>query len=111
MQRTRLNTLFDDFFGRINQFFSNPWRRSSLILLSLFFGFFIGGAVSTTVGQAALWDVMVAVIILIFAELVSQFAYRRVSLGKPRPLWIDILNIFKIGVTYSLYLEAFKLGS
>ncbi|MGK7932883.1 MAG: DUF565 domain-containing protein [Microcystaceae cyanobacterium] len=111
MQRTRLNTLVDDSLRQANQFFSNPWRRISLILLSLFFGIFIGEAVSTTVGQAAQWDVVVAAIILIFTEVVSRWVYRFPPQKRPNALWIDVLNVFKIGIAYSLYLEAFKLGS
>ncbi len=111
MQRTRLNTLVDNFLNQLNQFFSNPWRRISLILLALFFGIFVGEAVSTTVGQAAQWDVIVAAMILIFTEFVSRIAYRRSASIKTRSLWMDVLNLFKVGITYSLYLEAFKLGS
>ncbi|MGK7945326.1 MAG: DUF565 domain-containing protein [Microcystaceae cyanobacterium] len=111
MQRTRLNTLVDDSLQQATQFFANPWRRISLILLTLFFGIFIGEAVSTTVGQAAQWDVVVAAIMLIFTELASRWVYRRSPQNKPRSLWTDVLNVFKMGIAYSLYLEAFKLGS
>jgi hypothetical protein len=107
MQRTRLNTLVDGTGTRIERFFDNPWRRFSLILIGLLFGFFAGAGISTTAGQAAEWDIVGAGLILFFTELVSRFVYAQ----NRRSLFVDILNFFKIGVIYSLFLEAFKLGS
>ena len=114
MQRTRLNTLIERTGSNATQFFSNPWRRISLILLALLFGFFIGAAVATTAGQDAQWDVVGAALLLLFTEFISRFFYaQRVNVNKnnPRSLWLEILNCFKVGMTYSLFLEAFKLGS
>ena len=114
MQRTRLNTLVDLLIVRVNQFFSNPWRRISLIAISLLFGIFMGEAVSTTAGQDAAWDVLVAAIIVVFTEVVSIIAYRRkqaLAQTTRRSLWLGVLNAFKVGLVYSLYLEAFTLGS
>lgn len=112
MQRTRLNTLIERTGTELTQFFSNPWRRISLILLGLLFGFFVGAAVSTTAGQDAQWDVVGAALLLLFTELTSRFVYgQRVNSGNSRSLWMEILNCFKMGIIYSLFLEAFKLGS
>ncbi|MEA5535935.1 DUF565 domain-containing protein [Crocosphaera sp. XPORK-15E] len=110
MQRTRLNTLVEFTQSRLNQTFSNPWRRISLSLISVLLGFFVGQAVSLTAGQEAYWDVTVGAILLIFTETISNIAYRRRK-REDRSLWLDILNLFKVGFTYSLYLEALKLGS
>lgn len=115
MQRTRLNTLVDTTGAKIEQFFSNPWRRISLIALGLLLGFFAGSAISTTAGQAAEWDIMGAAFVVFFTELISVIVYRRdrrlQSREYKRPLFLDILNFFKLGMIYSLFLEAFKLGS
>lgn len=116
MQRTRLNTLVDLAGGRIDQFFSNPWRRISLILISLLLGFFVGSAIATTSGQTASWDVLVAGFLVLFTELVSRWVYNNNPRGQTknrneRSLLINMLNFLKVGITYSLFLEAFKLGS
>jgi hypothetical protein len=115
MQRTRLSTLTDAAIQRGSSFFSNPWRRISLIAIALLFGFFFGSAVSTTAGQTASWDIIVAGFLLLFTEMISRWVYRR---RQPQPgagnrpsIGKDVLNYFKIGMIYSLYLEAFKLGS
>jgi Na+-transporting NADH:ubiquinone oxidoreductase subunit NqrB len=109
MQQTRLNTLFNTIGSRITELFSNPWRRIALILISLLFGIFLGSAISTTAGQDAKWDVLVAGMLILFTETISRFAYSRNR--QIKSLWWETLNVFKIGLTYSLYLEAFKLGS
>lgn len=116
MQRTRLNVIFDVFSRRIELLFTNPWRRIALILISLLMGFFMGNAIVTTAGQDAAWDIIGAAIIFTYTELLSKFIYSRKS--QPRSdsrlrtnLVLDSLNLFKIGVIYSLFLEAFKLGS
>ncbi len=111
MQRTRLNTLVEGTGTRLTQFFGNPWRRISLLLISLLLGFFVGSGVSTTSGQSASWDVVTAALILLFTEVVNRGAYHRRQGDNPRSLGLEILNVFKMGITYSLFLEAFKLGS
>ncbi|HAC64445.1 MAG TPA: hypothetical protein DCF68_13120 [Cyanothece sp. UBA12306] len=111
MQRTRLNTLFDAAQNRLNQLFNNPWRRISLSLISLLLGFFVGQAVSTTVGQIAYWDITMAVFMLLFTEFISRIFYSRKLKDKTPSLWLDVINIFRLGIVYSLYLEAFKLAS
>lgn len=110
MQKTRLNTLFDNIQTRLNQLFTNPWRRISLSLMSLLLGFFIGQAVSTTAGQEAYWDITIAGFLILFTETISRVAYSQIQQLKKK-LWLEILNIFKIGFVYSLYFEALKLAS
>lgn len=127
MQRTRLSTLVELAGNRLNRLFINPWRRMALLLISFLFGVFMGSVIITTAGQDAVWDVYSAAIIMLFAEIVSYFFYSRIrrvpieetvsrlqtspSRMEERSLLLDILNLFKIGLTYSLFLEAFKLGS
>ncbi len=108
MQNTRLNNIFNIFGTRFNNFFANPWRKISLVLISLLLGVFLGSAIPTTAGQAASWDVVVAGVLLIFTEAVNYFAYNR---NRRNILVYDALKAFKIGLVYSLFLEAFKLGS
>lgn len=117
MQRTRLNTLVNITGDRLELLFSNPWRRISLSLISILLGFFMGSAIVTTAGQTAVWDIPAAAILFAFTELVSKLVYARrnaqpgKSLPVRRSLYLEVLNLFKIGLIYSLFLEAFKLGS
>ncbi|MBD1840692.1 DUF565 domain-containing protein [Coleofasciculus sp. FACHB-64] len=118
MQRTRLNNLFDVVSQQLRRWFRNPWRRISLVVMSLLVGVFLGTAIPTTAGQTANWDVIAAGFLIFFTETVNRFVYgrnRRVvptGEGVPNRLLVtEMLNALKIGLTYSLFIEAFKLGS
>lgn len=132
MQNTRLNQLIDRLINQLNNWLSNPWRRWSLLLMSLLFGFFFGEVVASSAGQAARWDVTGAAVLVVVVEVVSWVAYtgrvpREIpppnnfptAFGSPIPpndraprfLLLEMANNFKVGLTYSLFLEAFKLGS
>lgn len=120
MQRTRLSTLFDRLFEQFNQWGQNPWRRISIIIISLLMGNFLASIVSTTTGQKADLDITVSLVLLTIVETVSWLTYgsnfgRRLpdsgSILSQRPLWVAILNNLKLGLIYGLFVEAFKLGS
>jgi hypothetical protein len=110
MQNTRLNNLSETIARRLGQWFFNPWRRLSLLVISFLFGFFLGSAVSTTAGQKAELDIVVAAILLFLTEITSRIFYSR-SFFSQRSLWVESLNFLKIGFIYSLFIEALKLCS
>jgi Protein of unknown function (DUF565) len=110
MQNTRINRLIDVLGDQLGNWLSNPWRRISLLVISLLFGTFLGTAISTIAGQSADWDIIAAGLLVLLTELVNRLVY-----GSRRPaggsLWVEMLNALKIGLTYNLFVEAFKLGS
>ncbi|NER36269.1 MAG: DUF565 domain-containing protein [Oscillatoria sp. SIO1A7] len=110
MQNTRLNTIFDSIFARLNQWLLNPWRRTSVQIISLLFGFFLGEFIASVAGQRADLDVTVAAVLVVFTEGYSWFFYRG-DRSRRRSLLGGSLNLVKIGLIYSMFLESFKLGS
>ncbi|MFM8008817.1 MAG: DUF565 domain-containing protein [Dolichospermum sp.] len=110
MQNTRLNNLLETITRGLSQLFLNPWRRVSLILIIFLLGFFLGSAVSTTTGQKAELDIVVAAFLVVFTELFSKFFYGYSWLHRA-VIWVETLNYLKVGFIYSLFLEALKLGS
>ncbi len=121
MQNTRLNTLIDRVNGQFTQWTENPWRRLSLIIISLLFGNFLASAIATSTGQKADLDIFISLILLGITEFINWLTYgsglgqrkpsqTKMILGQ-RPIWIAILNSLKLGVVYGLFVEAFKLGS
>ncbi|MBD2301838.1 DUF565 domain-containing protein [Nostoc sp. FACHB-87] len=110
MQNTRINNLLDAIASSLSQIFRNPWRRLSLLIISFLFGFFLGTAISTIAGQKAELDIFVAAFLVMLTEVTSRIFYSR-GLFSRRALWVDSLNTLKVGFTYSLFVEAFKLGS
>ncbi|HEY9848058.1 MAG TPA: DUF565 domain-containing protein [Leptolyngbyaceae cyanobacterium] len=111
MQNTRLNKLVDVISSQMGSWFINPWRRISLLAISLLFGIFLGTAIPTTAGQAADWDILGAGLLVGFTELTSRIFYGVFRRKASSSLLAAMLNALKIGLTYSLFIEAFKLGS
>lgn len=110
MQNTRLSTLFDTTADSLGGWLRNPWRRLSVLIISLLFGNFLGTVVATVSGQKAELDILVAAILVALTELINRFVYG----SRPetrRSLPIQLLNGLKLGLIYSLFVEAFKLGS
>ncbi|MEO6862476.1 MAG: DUF565 domain-containing protein [Microcoleus sp.] len=110
MQNTRINRLIDVLSEQFRSWLSNPWRRISLLVISLLFGTVLGTAIPTIAGQSADWDIVGAGLLVLFTELVNRVVYSG-RLSAARSLWVEILNALKIGLTYNLFVEAFKLGS
>ncbi|BAZ67632.1 hypothetical protein NIES4106_23870 [Fischerella sp. NIES-4106] len=110
MQNTRLNNLFNAIARRLEQWILNPWRRISILIISFLFGFFLGNALATTAGQTAEWDIVVAGTLVLATEIANRIFYNRSVLAR-QVFWVQAMNYLKIGLTYSLFLEAFKLGS
>lgn len=110
MQNTRLTNLFDSIARRLGQWFLNPWRRLSLLLISFFFGFFLGTAISTIAGQRGLLDIVIAGILVVLTEVTSRIFYSP-GFWSQRLLLIESLNVLKVGFIYSMFVESFKLGS
>jgi Protein of unknown function (DUF565) len=89
----------------------------------------LGSVVTLVVGQVAQSDIGFSIIMLLVTELVSWLVYRRRggvwvrgSVNSPdveidreinslSNLVLDLLNALKIGFIYSMFVEAFKLGS
>jgi heme A synthase len=121
MQNTRLNTLIDRLNQQFIQWVENPWRRLSIVIISLLAGNFFASAISTSTGQKADLDIFISVILLGITESIGWLTYGsglgrrklddRNSIIGQRPIWIAILNSLKLGLIYGLFVEAFKLGS
>lgn len=110
MQNTRLNTLFDATANQLGNWLRNPWRRFSVLLISLLVGNFLGTAVSTISGQKAELDIVVAAVLVAITEIISRITYQS-RRETARSMVIEVPNALKIGLIYSLFVEAFKLGS
>ncbi|MEM6425909.1 MAG: DUF565 domain-containing protein [Cyanobacteria bacterium P01_H01_bin.119] len=116
MQNTRLNTLVTVTGDRLREWLINPWRRVSLSIISLLLGNFFAIAVSSVAGQTADLDIVLSLILLLFVELINRLVYRRSQRSasdraQQKSLPLSLLNAFKIGLVYGLFVEGFKLAS
>ena len=108
LQSTRLHTNIGQANGRLEQWAVNPWRRISLLILSLLTGFFGGTAITSVAGVLGQMDPVVSLVIVGLCELSVRLRRSWLQSGAV-PLIIQLVDCFRLGILYGLFMEAFKL--
>ena len=106
MQKTKFREFIDSLIFIINPIISDSWSKRSLLLLSLLFGFYFTNSFLSFLLDKSVNTIFLAIIILLIMELVIR-SYLIAKLTIP----VMIINNIRIGSTYALILEAYKLGS
>ena len=106
MQKTKYREFIDSLIFIINPIISDSWSKRSLLLLSLLFGFYFTNSFLSFLLDKSVNTIFLAIIILLIMELVIR-SYLIPKLTIP----VMIINNIRIGSTYALILEAYKLGS
>ncbi|OIV92034.1 hypothetical protein TanjilG_01743 [Lupinus angustifolius] len=88
-------------------YFRSPSRRALFGGISLLGGFYVAQTISLSFGALGVNDVIAAVVCVLLTEYVTKFYYSRPKVTFP----IALLNNFKMGFTYGLFIDAFKLAS
>ena len=106
MQKTKFREFIDSLIFIINPIISDSWSKRSLLLLSLLFGFYFTNSFLSFLLDKSVNTIFLAIIILLIMELAMR-SYLIPKLTIP----VMIINNIRIGSTYALILEAYKLGS
>lgn len=106
MQKTKFRELLDSLVIIINPIISDTWSKRSIFLLSLLFGFYFTNSFLSFLLDKSVNTIFLAITILLIMELVI----RSYLISKSSTL-ITLINNIRIGSTYALILEAYKLGS
>ncbi len=106
-------TNFDDFiksiFTDFSKSFLGPWRSRSLGLLSILIGFYLASTIAAFYLQKYNQRIIVVVVLCIFLEL--GIRYRNDLMKRKKNSLLHVIDNLRIGITYAIVLEAFKLGS
>ena len=108
MQKTKFSRINDQFNNLLFGFLSASWKSKSTNIISVLTGYFLFANFATkfiTEGKNEL--VMVPIIILVI-ELIIRMRPSQKSIFFN--VW-TIVDKVRIGATYAVILEAFKLGS
>ena len=106
MQKTKFRELLDSLVIIINPIISDTWSKRSILLLSLLFGFYFTNSFLSFLLDKSVNTIFLAITILLIMELVI-----RSYLISKSSILITLINNIRIGSTYALILEAYKLGS
>ena len=106
MQKTQFRKFVDSLIQIINPILSDSWSKRSILLLSLLFGFYCTNSLLSFLLDKSINTVYLAILILLIMEL----SIRSLHISRFKMI-IMSTNNFRIGSTFALILEAFKLGS
>ena len=108
MQKTRLNKYTDSILIYLSPLIKDTWRKRSILLISLLAGFYLTNSLISYFLDIPINTIFLAMIIVVVMEFsirVMLFSNKRLTIFKL------VINNLRIGSTYALILEAFKLGS
>ena len=109
MNKTKYNKLTNKLFKFIIDPFSSSWQFKSLLFLSLLLGFYFTSIFSSFLIGFSNQRTIISILIVIILEFIIRVR-SRIKADQLPSHWLVIDN-FRLGATYSIVLEAFKLGS
>ena len=108
MQKTNYSRLINQISSLLFNFLISSWRSKSISLISVLSGYFLfANFLTKFISEGKNELVMVPVIILIAEFIIRIRPYQRSRLFN---LW-SIIDRIRVGASYAVILEAFKLGS
>ncbi len=109
MQKTKFSKLLASVNNFFNPIIADSWGKRSILLLSLLFGFYFTNSFLSFLLDKSINTIFLALLILLIMELSIRSAL--ISNVSKFSIIINTINNFRIGSTYALILEAYKLGS
>ena len=108
MQKTNFSRIIDKSNNILFDFLISSWRAKSIGLISVLTGYFLFANFLTKFISEGRNELVMVPVIIFFIEFIIRF--RPSSKSKIYQIWI-ILDKLRVGATFALILEAFKLGS
>ena len=109
MQNTKFRNFLNSLIKYIIPILSDSWSKRSLVLVSLLSGFYLTNSLISFFLDRAINTIFLAILLLFIMEVAIRAS--KINKFYNLSLIILIINNFRIGSTYALILEAFKLGS
>ena len=108
MQNTNFSRIFDQSNNIIFGFISSTWRSKSISLISILTGYFLFANFITKFISEGKNELVMVPIIILFIEFIIRI--KPSSKSRNFKFWL-VIDKVRIGSTYAVILEAFKLGS
>ena len=108
MQKTKFSRITDQFNNLIFGFLSSSWKSKSINLISVLIGYFLFANFITKFISEGKNELVMVPIFIILLEFIIRL--RPSSKSNFYYLW-SIIDKIRIGASFAIILEAFKLGS
>ena len=107
--KTNYDSFINSLFKGLTQSFLGPWRSRSLGLISVLIGYYLASTISSYYLQEFRHRALVVGLLCLLLEIAIRYRKNLIRISQ-FPLLLVVDN-FRIGITYAIVLEAFKLGS
>ena len=87
---------------------NNPWRRYSISLIILLFGYFLGSSLGMISAVVNLMDPVAAFLSVIFIEILIVLR-RNFRFEKKKKFLVLLLDSLRLGLFYGFFTESLKL--
>ena len=108
MQKTNFSRILDQINNILTGFFRSTWRSKSIGLISVLSGYFLFANFLTKFISEGKNELIMVPVIIFFIEFIIRIKPSNKS--SFFDLW-TIIDRIRIGASYAIILEAFKLGS
>ena len=108
MQKTKFSRINEQFNTLLFGFLSSSWKSKSINIISVLTGYFLfANFITKFISEGKNELIMVPIIILVIELIIRIRPSQNSNFFK---VW-SIIDKVRIGATYAVILEAFKLGS
>ena len=87
---------------------NNPWRRYSISLIILLFGYFLGSSLGMVSAVVELMDPVAAFLSVVFIEILIVLR-RNFRFERKKKFLVLLLDSLRIGLFYGFFTESLKL--
>ena len=108
MQKTKFSRISNKFNNILFGFLSSSWKSKSINIISVLTGYFLFANFGTKFISEGTNELIMVPILILLSEIIIRI--RPSSKSNLFKLW-SIIDKLRIGATYAVILEAFKLGS
>ena len=108
MQKTNFSRLIKQLNNLLIGFFSSTWKSKSIGLISVLTGYFLFANFLTKFISEGKNELLMVPIIILIIEIIIRT--KPSSKTKVYDIW-SIFDRVRVGASYAIILEAFKLGS
>lgn len=109
MQKTKFKGFLDSIIYLLNPIITDSWSKRSILFISLLSGFYFTNSFLSFLLDKSVNTIFLAISIILLMEILIR-SLLITNISKVSIL-ILVVNNLRIGSTYALILEAFKLGS
>ena len=109
MQNTKFNLFIKSFKQLLFSSVNGTWRYKSTVILSLLSGFYLTNNLVSYSLDKNYNSLLIVILLVACYEIVIRAKYLKDKFRNN--IYFIILDNLRIGITFSLVLEAFKLGS